>query len=98
MKLLHMRRNFKFLQNMDEEKSEILHICQVEKFLHMTDMEKSEISPHLHIMCLMFTFVLRFTLFCREIYFVAIYALLCGKKLNQKLHMWRKNDRYAGTQ
>ena len=82
---------------MDEEKSEILHICQVEKFLHMTDMEKSEISPHLHIMCLMFTFVLRFTLFCREIYFVAIYALLCGKKLNQKLHMWRKNDRYAGT-
>ena len=38
----------------------------------------------------------RFTLFCREICFVMIRALLCGEKLNQKLHMWRKmtNMRY----
>ena len=32
-------------------------------------------------------------LFCREIYFVAIYALLCGEKLNQKLCLWRKQAR-----
>ena len=32
--------------------------------------------------------------FCREICFVAIYALLCGEKLNQRLRMWWKNDKY----
>ena len=37
---------------------------------------------------------LRFTLFCREICFVAIYALLRGEKLSQKLYLWRKNDKY----
>ena len=31
---------------------------------------------------------------CREIHFVAIYALLCGEKFIQKFSMWRKNDRY----
>ena len=36
----------------------------------------------------------QFTLFCREIYFVAISALLCGEKLNQKLCLWRKKDKY----
>ena len=36
----------------------------------------------------------RFTHFCRKICFVAIYALLCGEKLNQKLPLWRKNDKY----
>ena len=35
----------------------------------------------------------RFTLFCRE-FFVAIYALLCGEKLCQKLCVWRKKDKY----
>ena len=29
-----------------------------------------------------------------QICFVAIYALLCGEKIIQKLHMWRKNDKY----
>ena len=37
---------------------------------------------------------LRFTLFCREICFVTIYALLRGEKLSQKLYPWRKNDKY----
>ena len=27
-------------------------------------------------------------------FFVAIYAFLCGKKINQLLHSWRKNDKY----
>ena len=34
------------------------------------------------------------TPFCRKFCFVAIYALLCGEKLNQRFHMWRKNDKY----
>ena len=36
----------------------------------------------------------RFTHFCCKICFVAIYALLCGEKFNQKLRMWRKNYKY----
>ena len=31
---------------------------------------------------------------CREIHFVAIYTLLCGKKFIQKFSSWRKNDKY----
>ena len=27
-------------------------------------------------------------------FFVAIYALLCGEKLSQKLCLWRKKDKY----
>ena len=38
-------------------------------------------------------FLWRFTLFCRKIDF-AIYALLCGEKLSQKLCLWRKKDKY----
>ena len=36
----------------------------------------------------------KFTLFCREIRFVAIYAPLCGEELNQKLCLWREKDKY----
>ena len=32
-------------------------------------------------------------LFCQE-FFVAVYALLCGEKLRQKLCLWRKKDKY----
>ena len=39
-------------------------------------------------------FILRFTLFCRKIRFVAIYALLRGEKFSQKLCLWRKKDKY----
>ena len=38
--------------------------------------------------------ILRFTLFCRKICFVAIYALLRGEKLSKKLCPWRKKDKY----
>ena len=31
---------------------------------------------------------------CREICYDVIYALLRGEKLNQRLRMWRKNDKY----
>ena len=37
---------------------------------------------------------LQFTLFCREISFGTIYALLRGEKFSQKLCPWRKNDKY----
>ena len=39
-------------------------------------------------------FFLRFTLFCREISFGMIYALLRGEKFSQKLCLWRKNYKY----
>ena len=40
---------------------------------------------------------MQFTLFCREICFVAIHALWRGEKLSQKFCLWRKrtNIRYA---
>ena len=37
---------------------------------------------------------LQFTLFCREISFGTIYAVLRGEKFSQKLCPWRKNDKY----
>ena len=37
---------------------------------------------------------LQVTLFCREICFCTIYAVLRGEKLSQKLYPWRKNDKY----
>ena len=37
---------------------------------------------------------MRFTLFCREICFVAIYALWRGEKLGQQFCLWRKKDKY----
>ena len=45
------------------------------------------------LFCLKMGF-LWFTPFCCKICFVAIYALLCGEKWNQILHMWRKNYKY----
>ena len=39
-------------------------------------------------------FFLQFTLFCREISFGTICALLGGEKFGQKLCPWRKNDKY----
>ena len=39
-------------------------------------------------------FILQFTLFCRKIRFVAIYALSRGENLCQKLCLWRKKDKY----
>ena len=38
--------------------------------------------------------LLQLTQFCCKICFVAIYALLCGEILNQKLCWWRKKDKY----
>ena len=37
---------------------------------------------------------LQVTLFCREICFCTIYAVLREEKLSQKLYPWRKNDIY----
>ena len=89
---------------------ENLHMtdCHVENYLHMVNVEKNlsnrgifdmknvdtnQFCHNLH--CLVAkSDLLQFTLFCREICFVAIYALLCGEKLNQKLCLWRKKDKY----
>ena len=55
-----------------------------------------KMSPHMYNLCCFVVKLIlsRFAHFCRKICFVAIYALLCGEKLNQKLPLWRKNDKY----
>ena len=60
-----MRRNFKFLQNTDEEKSEILHICQIQNF---STWEMWINLKFLHIMCRVFIQNIHFFLptFCFE--------------------------------
>ena len=42
----------------------------------------------------MYAALLRFTLFWRNIHFVAFYALLCGAKINPKISSVEKNDNY----
>ena len=60
---------------------------------HVYDVENVFTYVHVMLFCLKIG-LLWFTLFCCEICFVAICALLCGEKWNQILHMWRKNDKY----
>ena len=51
----------------------------------------------LHFMLLLFAKIifLQITLFCREICFVTIYALLCGEKWSKKLQIKKlRNMRY----
>ena len=71
------------------------------------DVDKSKISPLLAYvwwgewlhMCEIHAFLLQ-NWFCCNLhtfvadFFVAIYAFLCGKKINQQLRSWRKNDKY----
>ena len=72
----------------------------MEKYLHMRNME--QINNVYNLWCfnayyavlLQNLLILRFTLFCRKICFVAIYALLRGEKMSQKLCLWRKKDKY----
>ena len=68
-------------------------ICHVEKFLHMRNVETNLVGHNLCYFVAKSCFFAS-TLFCRKIYFVAIHALLRGEKLNQKLCLWRKKDKY----
>ena len=68
----------------DVKKSEI-HVC---------DVENVAIYAKFIAIYAVLLLNLLFTLFCREIYFATIYALLCGEKLSTKVHLWRKNDKY----
>ena len=66
------------------------------KFLHswhVYDVENVLKCVHVMLFCWKFGFVVIYAV-CREICFDVIYALLCGEKLNQRLRMWRKNDKY----
>ena len=70
-------------------------LCHMEKFLHMRNVGK--ICHDMYNFDVAFNAVLlqnlsfmRFTLFCREIRFVAIYAHWRGEKLGQKFCLWRK--------
>ena len=79
------------------------------RFLHTVDVEKYEISPYVAcVWCKNVNTYTKFKLFCQKksfffaIYailsqncYVLFYALLCGEKFIQKLHYWRKNDKYG---
>ena len=77
------QRNFRFSKQKMWRNVKFCQIWRNFKNLHMTDMTNSEVDP----------------VFCCKICckFVAIYALLRGEKLSQKLARWRKitNIRYA---
>ena len=70
-------------------------LYQIEKVLHMINVEQNVFCGETWIN------VLSQNLFCRNLRcFVAksvllqFFALLCGEKLNQKLCLWRKKDKY----
>ena len=85
-----MWRNFRFQCMTDMEKSEISPRVEEFQIFHTTDVEKSEIYPVFGCEICFVAIYAMFGLNC----FVVIYALLCGKKLSQKLYRWRKNDKY----
>ena len=70
-------------------------ICHVEKFLHMRDVE-TNLFCHNSCCFVVKSVLLPYTLFCCERYFVAIYALLCGEKFNQKIVPVEKNGQISG--
>ena len=99
-KFLHMR-NMKKIYHREKA----LHMINLEQNVLCGEMWRNlscgEMFPHdilLHmnkLTCFVAKSVLsQFTLLCRKICFVAIYALLCGEKLNQKFCLWRKKDKY----
>ena len=85
-------------------------ICHVEKILHMSDCHVEKNSPHekcqqncnVETFCaqhmvysrILRCFVAKSVVFVIYADFVAIYALLRGEKLSQKLYLWRKNYKY----
>ena len=100
-------RNFRFLCVMWRNLI-FLHMGSIFKYRHMKDVDKSKISPHLAYMCdeENGSTCVKFMLFCckigfvaiytllSQIFVVAIYAFLCGEKINQQLRSWRKIDKY----
>ena len=67
--ILHYMTQLLFMWSNDK----LLHICNVEQFV---------ITPYDEFI---FPAFLWFTLFWRKIYFVAIYAILCGAKINPNI-------------
>ena len=66
------------------------------KFLHIwyvCDVGNASTYVRFVLFCCKIGFVAIYTLLS-QICFVAIYALLCGEKINQKLRVWRKNEKY----
>ena len=93
-KFFHMTNCYveKFLHMKNVKK-----IYHIEKDLHMINVEQNVLCGEMWRNLLQIvakSVLLQFTLFCREICFVAIYAFLCGEKVNQKLCLWRKKDKY----
>ena len=69
-------------------KESYTHTCHVKEFLHMKNVETNLFCQILGFFAAK-SVLLPFT---REIYSVAIHALLRGEKLNQKLGLWRKRQ------
>ena len=82
------------------EEFQIFHTTDVEKYEVLPNLEAIQISPNemkfTLFFCCKICFVAIDAVFCK-IHFVAIYALLHGEKLGQKLYRWRKitNMRYG---
>ena len=73
----------------------------MEKNLSCGDISSHQGCGHKSVLSQFMLFVVKsvlllFTLFFCERYFAAIYALLCGEKLNQKLCLWRKKGQISG--
>ena len=102
-----MWRNFKFLYLTDVEITEISpHVESFESSPHDICGAIWNILHYQQIMCTIYGVLSHFILLCCKISFiwiyavlsqnrfVAIYALLRGENLSQKLCPWRKNDKY----
>ena len=61
---------------------------------HVCDVENVSTYVKIMLLCCKISFFLIYVILLRNSFFVAIYALLCGEKLNQKLLLWRKNYKY----
>ena len=81
---LHMRRNF--------EISPHDQCGEVSNFSTSGICVMWRMSPQMYNLCCFVqkSVLSQFTLFCHEIHFVSIYALLFGENFDCKLRMWRK--------
>ena len=59
----------------------------------MCDVENASTCVKVMLFCCKIGVVAIYALLS-QICFVVIYAFLCGDKINQKLRMWRTNDKY----
>ena len=84
---LHMGSIFKYRHMKDWINLKFLHIW------HTCDEENGSTCVKFMLFCCKIDFIAIYTLLS-QIFVVAIYAFLCGEKINQQLRSWRKIDKY----